>query len=954
MLIISRNPFQPAARECRRIDAPAPIVDLLPDFGAPHIVMLNGAPLLRKDWGTVAHPQDSVAVIQLPQGGGDGKNPLRTVLMVAIAVVASTVVGPAAAGALGLKEGTLAYSLASAGAAAATTVAGAGLVNTFLPPATPTFGGGREFNASPSPTYSITARGNYARLGSAIPVQYGRVRAFPDFAGPPLYEYRHNEQYVTMWFVVGQGFYHIEQVELGNTPLKNYEAASWHKYAPGTPPSDRYPWTFYASKEVGGVLLEGTQVARYASSPRYTDSKYIQLDFAAPNGIYEIGGDGNIAPMNVWVTVRCREMDNNDAFIGNTEGERQYKWTKRTLEPWRFTVTYRLPRRGRFMIFVHRTDGNMEIPKDGDRTLVRDLYWTGMRAIAGPVVAPENATTLCVTLRATDEVAAASSNQIAVTSVRYLQSYENGEWQEGTTTRRAGNALADVLRNADYGIGLATNRIDMESVNDLNVYFFDGRFDSQTTAWEAVTTISRAARAKPFMQGGVFRVARDKDKTIPVAMFSERNIIRGSLTIEYLTPSSETATVVAARYFDAQAGTYRTIASRWDGGDPDEDDAETTIDLFGVTDRDAAYGFAHYLARSNRFRRRVLSFETEMDGFIPSVGDLISISHSRPRWGISGELLEWNDASKTAQLSEPLTWDGDQYIMLRGRDGSTDGPISITRGTVDNEVVLARSPTVAIDAEIGGERENTYFAAGTLDNYSRVALVTNIEPLSEYRCRVLAAIDDDRARTAPPATPQLPSIGDVPDPCDTPTADSIEFAVSGVAGSYIAQWTAVNCVVAADIEIRESGSSGWSSLVVSHEGQVYEWESNAYINPQIRVRVSTDSVIGEWSDPVSLSLGLPGSNTAPLASPTGIAATALDGGLRVTFTPNPSEYRSRTIAYYSTQNDIATASAFASTTSNSAELYGLGAGTTYYVWLRARNVVGILGEASSAISVVPT
>jgi sulfur carrier protein ThiS len=38
-----------------------------------------------------------------------------------------------------------------------------------------------------SPTYSIDAQGNKARLGKVIPSRYGRFRIYPDFASAPYY-----------------------------------------------------------------------------------------------------------------------------------------------------------------------------------------------------------------------------------------------------------------------------------------------------------------------------------------------------------------------------------------------------------------------------------------------------------------------------------------------------------------------------------------------------------------------------------------------------------------------------------------------------------------------------------------------------------------------------------------------------------------------------------------------
>ena len=59
-----------------------------------------------------------------------------------------------------------------------------------------------------------------------------------------------------------------------------------------------------------------------------------------------------------------------------------------------------------------------------------------------------------------------------------------------------------------------------------------------------------AGRAKPYMQGGVMRFMRDQQQTIPVALFSMRNIVKGSFSVDYLMPTVDTADAVDVGYFD--------------------------------------------------------------------------------------------------------------------------------------------------------------------------------------------------------------------------------------------------------------------------------------------------------------------------------------------------------------------------------------------------------------------
>ena len=46
------------------------------------------------------------------------------------------------------------------------------------------------------------------------------------------------------------------------------------------------------------------------------------------------------------------------------------------------------------------------------------------------------------------------------------------------------------------------------------------------------------------MQGGILRAVRDQAQSVPVAMYSMRNIVRGSFSIDYLLPTDATADAV--------------------------------------------------------------------------------------------------------------------------------------------------------------------------------------------------------------------------------------------------------------------------------------------------------------------------------------------------------------------------------------------------------------------------
>ena len=213
------------------------------------------------------------------------------------------------------------------------------------------------------------------------------------------------------------------------------------------------------------------------------------------------------------------------------------------------------------------------------------------------------------------------------------------------------------LPGPTYGAGLADVRIDLAGLLALDAVWtarddhFDAVFDAATTVWDALARIARVGRAASFQQGGTVRIVRDGPQSLPVVLFGPRNIVKGSFHIRYIMPGAETADAVTVEYFSAQTWQPAEVTAQL----PDSSATRpATVSLFGITDPDHAEREALYLAAANRYRRKLISFQTELEGMIPTYGDLIAIIHDMPQWGQGGEIVAWDET--TLVTSEPLTW----------------------------------------------------------------------------------------------------------------------------------------------------------------------------------------------------------------------------------------------------------------------------------------------------------
>ena len=237
---------------------------------------------------------------------------------------------------------------------------------------------------------------------------------------------------------------------------------------------------------------------------------------------------------------------------------------------------------------------------------------------------------------------------------------------------------------------------------------FNGVFDQNSTLWAAMTSIGQAARAVPIAQAGVYRLERDSQKTVPTQLFTQRNIVKDSFSLEHVGVLEETSDGVVCEYFDA-AQDYR----------PQSVDCVLAgssginlkrVKLLGVTDRDQAFNLGLYLAASNRYRRQLVTWETGTEGRIPGYGDLITLSHyllgAEGKAQINGDIIAF-DGVDLVTLSEPVDSLVDPYLLLRTPEGRT----------FSADVKIIRAESVATDRiRLTGyiDRAEVYTAANGL------------------------------------------------------------------------------------------------------------------------------------------------------------------------------------------------------------------------------------------------
>lgn len=752
-VVYAHNAFDTADRQIKQIRRSRRIATLAPKTQLPFIAVLNGVPVIRANdgWNKVVKHGDILVFVERPLGGGGGSNPLKVVLMIGLSLAAPGL-GNLLAGNLAAVSafGSVTFGQLAAGLIG---IAGKMVINAMMPDAA---GSSSRLRAQqtqqPSPTYTLSAQGNSARLLEPIPVQYGRHLCYPDYAAEPYTDYQGNEQYLYQLFCIGQGEYDIETVRIEDTPVASFAEITYEVVSPGQRVK-LFPTNVITASEVSGQEITTTTLGPFVANPPLSRANKIAIDVVCPRGLFFANDEGGLNSMTLSFRTEARAINDLGVATGS--------WT--TLGTESISAANSTPIRRSYLYTV--TEGRYEVrmvrldAKNTNSRAGHEVNWVALRSYIPGNEDYGNITLLAMRMRATNNLSQQSSRRVNVICTRKLPIWTGTAWSAPTATTNPAWAMADVLR-ADYGGRSSNKRIDLAKLMALATTYasrgdtFNARFDSRTTIFEALTTIGKAVRTKPYPQGGTWHFWRDQPQTLPVAMFNMRNIMRGSVKAQFLTPNEDTADCIDVEYFNEVNWSWDTVRAKL----PDASETRPAkMRIFGITNRAQAWREGMYECAANRYRRNLVTLNTEMEGFIPTYGDLVAVQHDRPRWGQAGDVLEYTPGTKTVRTSEPLDFSagGNHYFRFKNRNGSGTGYYLATPGVDEFHAVLDVALTFTPD--VGTDRERTTYNFGPSDRVDKLCLARAIRPRSLENVEMSFVVEDAAVHTADTGTAPPPS-----------------------------------------------------------------------------------------------------------------------------------------------------------------------------------------------------
>lgn len=292
------------------------------------VVTVNGTTLSEDQYPFfVPRENDHIGIWVRPAGGGDGKQILRLIATVIVAVVAFQIGGSALITDLGLKAGLSASTTQIVASAVIATV-GALVINALIPPPSinlPNSG----FDTGES--YFITGQRNTARPYELVPVVYGTTKIVANLAAQPEIFSAGDSSVFTALLDFGLGDVFINDVRAGDTQIQFFNATKIeHTHTPNYVNANRpqdgltpvplqllqYP---LKSQELSvGLSTDADQGT--ANTVPTAFSAVVELTF--PQGIAFYDKNGNLQTLGVSFTGEYKSVDSDEwlPWPNGTEG----------------------------------------------------------------------------------------------------------------------------------------------------------------------------------------------------------------------------------------------------------------------------------------------------------------------------------------------------------------------------------------------------------------------------------------------------------------------------------------------------------------------------------------------------------------------------------------------------------------------------------------------------------
>jgi len=597
------------------------------------MVEVNGIPVTRDKW-TQRPSTDDHVMIHVPVhggGGGGGKDPIRTIL--SIAVVVAAVAAPFAIAAM--TGGSLA-TFAGMGVSATISMysgialtAGMFLVDALCPIRTPDspYIASRSSYAD-SPTYSISGASNRANPFGPVPVVLGKHRVFPPYGAQPYTEILGNDEYLRMLFVWGYGRLDISDIKIGETLLSSYTDYDIETVEGTSTDADitLIPDIVTQTSVNVSLTAAGGRVVRTAEA----GSDELSVDIVFPRGLAYFDNNGNRTSYTVSVRVEYRKVGNLTWITQHT-----FTRTDATSSAIRVGHSWAVDKTKTYEVALTRLTADTD-----DTRTIDDVMWSVLRSIKNdpPVTFPKPLAMTALRIKATEQLQGViNSLNAIVTSYAPTWDAVSGEWTtEESLTQNPAALFRLVLMHPANARPRTAAQIDNAGLGAwyefcvANGYKFNMVRDYKSSGWETLADIAATGRASPTLTDGIWGVIIDEpDKPV----------------IQHITPRNSWGFSSEKVLFDKPHAFRIPFTNENEGYEKDEiivyDDGYTaanatqfeSVEFPGITDPDLIWKFGRYYIAAARLRPETYSLYQDFEHLAVRRGQKVRVSHDVPMWG---------------------------------------------------------------------------------------------------------------------------------------------------------------------------------------------------------------------------------------------------------------------------------------------------------------------------------
>lgn len=587
---------------------------------------INGDYIPQDKWLSVRPKLGTIVTIRVVPGKGGGKNPIATVLSLAL-MVAAPALGASLATATGLATATSAGLISwtvggVSGLSIATGIVGVVgrlAINAIAPPSRQK-SAANAASITEKPTQFITGGKNQLLRFSAIPRPLGRHRMMPPYGALPFTEIVGNEQYLRMLFIWGYGPLDISDLKIGDTALSSFmdvEIETRQGY-----PDDE-PLTLFTNQvNQNDLSITLTNAAGWQIRTTEDNVDEISVDVTFPRGIAKYKSSGAKDNHTVEISVEYAPAGTTDwVNAGTTSPALQITAKQGTAirKGLRFKVA-----RGKYDVRLRRVTADST-----SDTIIDETIWTALRSIRNenPVKMPGLAMTV-LRIKATDQLNGVV-DQFSGVVQSILPDWNGAEWVEQTTSNPA-SIYREVLQGNANARALDNSRLDLAALQQWHEDCattgreFNYVVDAQLSLHDLLADVAAAGRANPAVIDGKWRIVQDKPQAVPAQHFTPRNSfgfqaekafpdLPHGFRVKFINREKDWQADERIVYDD---GYSAENATKFEG-----------LDLVGVTDPAQAWKDGRYHIATARLRPEVFSFNTDIEYIVCTRGDLIRLTH---------------------------------------------------------------------------------------------------------------------------------------------------------------------------------------------------------------------------------------------------------------------------------------------------------------------------------------